>query len=189
MYELGLALPQHVQFQQCAQELADRFARQMGAIVLYQVRSGNEYVCSVRTGAVKMTGLMVYPGTRRPLLTSSGGVAILQTMPADEAQEVLADNVHQEIKRHGTTRLASMQLMLEKSRHYGFGVNLGYVVPGSHAFGVPLVGENGSAFAAICLIGTPDTFGEERLSEVHDRMRQVAAQFEERAREFGVIAQ
>lgn len=186
MYELGLALPNHAQFQRRAEAIASGFARRMAGIVLFQLRSGSEFVCSVRAGTIKMTGAMVYPGTRRPLFTSAGGVAILQALPPAEARTVLAENVHQEIKRHGTTRLDALQKMLVKSDEHGFGVNFGYVVPGSYAFGVPVRTAGGNAFAAICLIGTPDVYREERLDELHLRLLEAAAELEAGATECGI---
>ena len=186
MYELGLALPNHTQFQRCAEVIVTRCARRMAGIVIFQLRSGSEFVCSVRAGTIKMTGAMVYPGTRRPLFTSAGGVAILQTLPYEEAQALLADNVNQEVKRHGTTRLDALQKMLEKSNEHGFGVNLGYVVPGSYAFGVPVRTANGEAFAGICLIGTQEIYREGRLDELHERLLGVAHELEASARECGL---
>ncbi|WP_447920364.1 IclR family transcriptional regulator [Achromobacter aegrifaciens] len=186
MYELGLALPNHAKFQRFAEAVVTGFARRMAGIVLFQLRSGSEYVCSLRAGTITMTGAMVYPGTRRPLFTSAGGVAILQTLPAQEAQVVLAENVSQEIKRHGTTRLDALQKMLVKSDEYGFGVNFGYVVPGSYAFGVPVRNSSGDAFASICLIGTPDVYREERLDELRQRLLESAAELEAGAIECGI---
>jgi len=186
MYELGLALPHHQQFQRYAEDILAKFARRMAGIALFQFRSGSEFVCSVRAGTVKMTGAMVYPGTRRPLFTSAGGVAMLLTLPPDEARAVLLDNVNHEIKRHGTTRLESLKRMLATSTEHGFGVNFGYVVPGSYAFGVPLCTESGETFAAICLIGTPDHYGEDRLQELHGRLAEVAGELQATARECGL---
>ena len=140
MYELGLALPEHTQFQRRAEAAVQAFARRMAGIALLILRSGNEYVCSVRAGTLPLSGLMVYPGTRRPLFTSVGGVAILQTLPAEEVNKVLLDNVAQEIARRGTGRLEALQKVRERSDRHGFGVNLGDVVAGVHAFAVPVRG-------------------------------------------------
>lgn len=186
MFELGLALPTRAQFQRCAETIVDSFARRMGGIALFQFRSGSEFVCSVRAGTIAMTGAMVYPGTRRPLFTSAGGVAILQTLAPETARAVLADNVSQEIKRHGTTRLDALQKMLVKSDEHGFGVNLGYVVPNSYAFGVPVCRADGEAFAGLCLIGTPDIYEEARLDELHERLLEAAGQLEASALECGI---
>jgi len=186
MYELGLALPHHMQFQRCAEATVTAFARRMAGIALFQLRSGSEYVCSVRAGTSTMTGLMVYPGTRRPLFTSAGGVAILQTLPPEEARSVLLENVSHEIKRHGSGRMDGLQKMLVKSDEHGFGVNCGYVVPGSYAFGIPVRNAVGNVFAGVCLVGTPEIYSEDRLGELHECLLEVASELESQARDCGV---
>lgn len=175
MYELGLALPERAQFQRQAEALVQAFARRMAGVALLLLRSGNEYVCSVRAGALPLPGLMVHPGTRRPLFTSVGGVAILQSLTDDEVRSVLLDNVEQEIARRGTGRLEALQRMRERSDRHGFGVNLGDVVPGLHAFAVPVRGVRGDVFAALCLIGPAELYGEERLEDVREELQTAAA--------------
>ncbi|EJL72311.1 transcriptional regulator [Variovorax sp. CF313] len=166
MHELGLALPDHAQFQRRAEVTLDAFARRMRGVAVLLLRSGNEYVCSVRQGQLPLTGSVLYPGSRRPLFTTAGGVAILQTLHARQAREILLDNVAQEVARCGTERLAALQRMRERSDHHGFGVNLGDVVPGVHAVASPVRGSDGEAFAALCLLGTPELYGEERLPQL-----------------------
>lgn len=166
LYELGLSLQGPAALQRRAEQHLAVVARRMGGVACLLLRSGCEYVCSVRADAVQLSELMVFPGTRRPLFTSVGGVAILQTLPADEACEVLADNVDQEVSRRGTTRLDALQKMRECSDALGFGINLGYVVPSLHAFAVPVKGPGGSAFAALCLMGHAERFGAQRLPEI-----------------------
>lgn len=186
MYELGLALPSRVKFQRKAETLLHAFARRMGGISLLLMRSGTEYVCSVRTGTLQLSGLMVQVGTRRPLFTSVGGVAIIQTLPPEEAREVLLSNVAQEISGHGTQRLQALQKMQERSDHHGWGVNLGDVVQGVHALGVPLRDARGDAFAAVCLIGTPELYGESRLPELRVALQGVASALEAEADKFNI---
>lgn len=186
MFELGFALPDHVQFQHQAEPMVQAFARRMGGIALLLLRSGNEYVCTARAGALSLSGLMVYLGTRRPLFTSVGGVAILQTRPVAEVRAVLLDNVAQEIGRRGTGRLEALQKMRERSDRHGFGVNLGDVVPGVHAFAVPVLGARGDAFAALCLIGTTELYGEERLDSLRDELQCAAAPLSADAHKFNM---
>ncbi|WP_326538585.1 IclR family transcriptional regulator [Pseudorhodoferax sp.] len=184
MFELGLALPDQLQFQRRAEVLVAAFARRMAGVGVLVLRSGNEYVCSVRAGTLPVTGSVLYPGNRRPLFTTAAGVAILQTLPAAEQRAVLLDNVAQEIARCGTERLAALQRMRERSDRHGFGVNLGDVVPGVHAFAVPVRNGAGQAFAALCLLGPPGLYGEERIGAVHaellaaqDKLAAEAARF------------
>lgn len=186
MYELGLALPERARFELRAEALVQAFARRLAGIALLLLRSGNEYVCSARAGTLPLSGLMVDRGTRRPLFTSVGGVAILQTLPPHEVRSVLYDNVAQEVGRRGAGRLEALQKMRERSDRHGFGVNLGDVVPGLHAFAVPVSGSDGRAFGALCLMGTAELYGEERLAELEAELRATAAALAAEAGKFNM---
>jgi DNA-binding IclR family transcriptional regulator len=186
MYELGLALPERGQFQRRAEAGVQAFARRMAGVALLLLRSGNEYVCSVRAGTLPLSGLMVHPGTRRPLFTSVGGVAILQTLPAEVVHNVLLDNVAQEIARRGTGRLEALQKMRERSDRHGFGVNLGDVVYGLHAFAVPVRGSHGDVFAALCLMGTAELYGEEQIEDLRGELHCAADALSAHAHKFNM---
>lgn len=189
MFELGLALPDHQQFQRRAEALVHPFACRLGGVAVLLLRSGNEYVCSMRAGNLPLSGSVLYPGTRRPLFTAAGGVAMLQTLEADAVRAVLLDNVAQEIARCGTGRLAALQKMRERSDRHGFGVNLGDVVPGVHAFAAPVFGTQGvraGAIAALCLLGSPELYGEERLPELRTALFEAARQLGDEACKFNL---
>lgn len=109
MYELGLARPAQALYQECVDSAVERFARRMKGIALFMLRSGAEYVCTTRSGSLVLSGLMIDKGSRKPLFTSVGGVAILQTLPIQEQQEILTLNVQQETLVRGPDRLASLQ--------------------------------------------------------------------------------
>lgn len=186
MFELGFALPDRARFQRLAETQARAFARRMGGVALFLLRSGNEYVCTVRAGSLPLTGLMVEEGTRRPLFTSVGGVAILQTLPQAEAHRILQDNVAQEVARRGDGRLAALQRMRERSDQHGFGVNLGDVVPGIHAFAMPVPDSLGQAFAALCLTGTAELYAESRLEELRRVLTDAASLLHQEAIKFNM---
>lgn len=186
MFELGLALPDQQQFQRRAEVLVEAFARSMAGIGMLLLRSGNDYVCSVRAGSLKLAGMMLEPGTRRPLFTSVGGIAILQTLPPQQAQDILRDNVTQEIARRGPARLDALLKMRERSDRHGFGVNLGDVAVGVHSFAVPVHGSRGDAIAGLCLSGTPELFGEERIEDVRQALLEAASKLEVEARRLNV---
>lgn len=183
LYELGLSLQGPSALQRRAEQQLGAFARRMGGIACLLLRSGCEYVCSVRADAVQLSELMVFAGTRRPLFTSVGGVAILQTLPAEEARQVLLDNIAREIARRGTARLELLQKLRERSDAYGFGVNLGDVVPSVHSFAVPVAGPDGTAFASVCLMGHAERFGAERVPEMKAELEAAAGALSVDARE------
>ncbi len=186
MFELGLALPDHMRFQRRAETVVGAFGRRLGGIGVLLLRSGNEYVCSVRAGSLPLNGSVLYPGNRRPLFTSAGGVAILQTLPADEMRAVLLDNVAQEVARCGTERLAALQRMRERSDRHGFGVNLGDVVPGIHAFAVPVCGTAGNTVASVGLLGPPDLYGERDVNRLRDELQATGALLAEELRKLNM---
>jgi DNA-binding IclR family transcriptional regulator len=174
IYELGLALHGQHAFQASAEAQLGSWARRLDGNALLLLRSGYEYVCSVRVGPAKVPGLMVDHGTRRPLFTSVGGVAIILALPDEEARDILQNNIAQEIAKQGSTRLPALEKMRERSRRHGFGINLGDVVGGIHAFAVALHGLDGKPFAAVCLMGTPERFPESRLEVWHQELRRMA---------------
>ncbi|MDO9437012.1 IclR family transcriptional regulator [Hydrogenophaga sp.] len=184
MFELGLALPDAMQFQRAAETALSALARRMNGLALMMYRSGSEYVCSLRAGSLQLAGMMVYPGTRRPLFSAAGGVAILLTLPQDEVRSILAENTAAEIGRNGAVRLASLQKMYDRSSEHGWGVNLGDVVPGVHAFGVTIASEDGDAFASLSLVGTADLYPHARLEQVRKEMQLVAEALSLEARKF-----
>jgi len=184
LFELSLSLPGYAAFQQACERRLAKFALETEAIAWLILRSGNEYVCAVRQGDLELRGLMVHVGTRRPLFTSVGGVAMLQTLPSLEADNILEDNVKHEAAQRGDARLASLKQMRDRSQRHGFGVNLGDVAPGVHAFAVPVCDSNGRAVAAVCLTGLPEQFPEARVPEVRKALTEVAVGVESDARQF-----
>ena len=183
LYELGLSLPGYSAFPQACKEQLTKFAERMHGVVLLLLRSGNEYVCAIRVGAPVLSEMLVHVGTRRPLFTSVGGVAMLQAMPESEAGAVLAHNIGQEVARRGNARLAALKQVRDRSDTHGFGVNLGDVVPGLHAFAVPVFGLLQEVLASVCLMGAAERFSLARLAEIHTELQSIAACVEKIAAE------
>ena len=185
MYELGFAQPQRTFFHSAIEPTFKRCAQRLHGIALLLYRSGNEYVCGMRAGTLQLSGLMVHQGTRRPLFTSVGGIAILQTLAEDEVHSILQNNIAQELARRGAGRLAALQKMRDRSEQHGFGVNLGDVVPGVHALAVPVFNTHQCigtcAIAALCIVGTAELYGEERLAQLREELESTATQFTDEA--------
>ncbi|RYX93659.1 MAG: transcriptional regulator [Comamonadaceae bacterium] len=175
MYELGLARTEDIGFHARAEVIVKQFAKRMAGIARLQLRSGDEYVCSIREGHLKLTGDMVEVGVRRPLCTSAAGLAIVQTLPIEQAEGIYRRNLVQETLRLGPKRLRALQTLWECSYRHGFGVNFGFLVPGSYAFAVPVKNSAGDAMAAICLVGTPDLYGEDQLTDLRHELEATAS--------------
>jgi DNA-binding IclR family transcriptional regulator len=104
-------------------------------------------------------------GTRRPLITSAGGVAILLGSPERDAADIRVNNIQQELARCGDVRLKALERMYQRSQAFGFGVNLGDVVPGIHAVAVPFFSRPDKAIASLCLMNWSHNLPEARVDE------------------------
>jgi len=174
LFELGLALPEHSQFRRSAETILRVFAHEMTCVAMLLLRSGDDFVCTVREGSALHTGTMMHPGTRRPLITSAGGVAILQALPKLETERIVAENTEREIMKHGTGRLAGLQRMRERSAQHGMGLNLGDLVPHSFAYSLPVRNHADEAFAAVVITGKPEQFPESNIDELRMKLRRIA---------------
>ena len=170
VWELGLSVPGHPEsYGSCQQRLAI-LARRFGGLAFLMVRSGNEYVCAVRAGDADLRAVSVGIGTRRPLITSAGGVSILLALPEQEAAEAKANNIQQEIARCGEVRLKALEKMYRRSEAIGFGLNLGDVVPGIHAVAAPVFSQARKPVASLCLMTWPDNLPESKVDEAYNAL-------------------
>jgi DNA-binding IclR family transcriptional regulator len=170
LFELGLTLAPHAAFQSAAQAPLLRLARRTGGVAFLYLRSNNDFVCAGRVGKTELKGLSIHIGTRRPLVTSAGGMAIVVALPAEESKAVVAENMKR-LSRFGELRARSIERMLRRSQSQGFGINLGDVVPGINAFGFAIRNSQGSPVASLGLSASDEDFppgGTARLRELLD---------------------
>jgi DNA-binding IclR family transcriptional regulator len=163
--ELALSAPARGAPPEICRERLASVGKRFGGLVFLMIRSGNEYVCAMRAGHAELRAVSVETGTRRPLITSAGGVSILLALPEHEAQRIRVNNIRQEISRAGDARLKNLDQMYRRSQAFGYGVNLGDVVPGIHAVGVPVFSRPGKPVASLCLMTWSDSLPESRVDE------------------------
>lgn len=81
---LPLAVPQYAAL--CAQidlRLEQVVAR-TGCIASFSLRSGNDMVCvAQKRASIEIAGMLIRVGTRRPIVASVAGRAVLQRLPPD----------------------------------------------------------------------------------------------------------
>ncbi len=178
LFELGLGVPRLANLaKHCAPSLA-HLARNSPGVALLFLSSGDEFVCVDRAGAATIMGLSIEVGTRRPLLVSAGGVAMLLALPEAQQEHIVQANLRQ-LRSFSAPRLAAVRKMLRRSRRLGFGVNLGDLVPGIHAFGVPLMDTHGRPFASISIVGRAQAMPRARSTEFETLLRAEAARIEQ----------
>lgn len=174
LFELGLTLAPLASFQAASQTPLARLARRTGGVAFLYLRSSNDFVCAGRVGRTELKGLSIHIGTRRPLITSAGGVAIVVALRDTEAQQVLAENMKR-IARFGELRARSIERMLRRSQQQGFGVNLGDVVPGIHALAVALKDASGEPVASVGVSASAEEFPRPEIPKLQALLAEEAA--------------
>lgn len=152
-------------FQAACQVPLSHVARRTGGVAFLYLRSGTDFVCAGRVGATSLKGLSIQLGTRRPLVSSSGGVAILVALPEEESRRIIAENLKR-ITRFGELRTKSIEKMIRRSREHGFGINLGDVVPGINSFGIAIHDAQGAPFASLTVSGASGDFPASGIPKV-----------------------
>jgi DNA-binding IclR family transcriptional regulator len=102
-------------------------------------------------GTSNLKALSIEVGTRRPLITAAGGIAMLIEM-GEQTSQAMQKNM-KDVARFGGERVHALQEVLRESRKVGYGVHRGQIVPGVHALGLALTNSDGVPFASISIVG------------------------------------
>lgn len=137
LFELGLALPDYTELQPLLKPSLATLARTLRGVALFYLRSGIDAVCMARADSVNVPGLSVEVGSRRLMVTTAGGMAMLVSLDAGDRMAVLRANMEELVSGGEERRLAVLR-MYRRSRRWRAGVNLADIVPGIHAFALPL---------------------------------------------------
>jgi len=164
LYELALSVPFMAGFVGVAQASLDRIAMRTGVAAYLFLRSGSEYVCAATSGRSHLKGVTIEVGTRRPLIATTGGIAILIGLGA-EAQTVVDKNIA-DLRRFGSERLRAVQRVLRESRRVGFAVHHGQIVPAVHALGLPVRDRSGAPVASVSVIGPAERLPATKTDEI-----------------------
>jgi DNA-binding IclR family transcriptional regulator len=185
LFELSLALPAYSDFLAAAQAPLKRIARATGMVAYLFLRSGEDFVCAARHGSTEIKALSINKGTRRPLLSAAGGIAMLITLDEAEFSSVVKHNLAQ-IERFGPQRIKALQAVLRESKRCGFGLHQGQIVPGVHALGVAVRNSSGKPLAALTVVGAAEKLPPARVSEFASMLNAEAAVLSEAASRYGV---
>lgn len=165
LFELSLTLPPLAEFQAACQAPLARVARRTRGVAFMYLRSGTDFVCAARVGATSLKGLTIHVGTRRPLVTSSGGVAILVALPQEEFRRIVAENMKR-VAGFGELRIKSIEKMIRRSREQGYGINLGDIVPGINSFALAIRDAKNAPFASLVVSGATEDLPAKEIPKV-----------------------
>lgn len=180
IFELGLAIPHYQELQERCQQAVDAVAAEFKATSVFYLRSGSEWVCSVRAGPAVYGGTILEVGTRRPLLSSVGGVAMLMTLESNEMEELVSINKHQ-LRRLDDDAIESLEDMLHNSKRLGYAFNKEQVTKGVHSFGVPAFDSDGQVFGSLTLANRSEALPAERGLELIEALSHEARKIEQSA--------
>jgi DNA-binding IclR family transcriptional regulator len=171
LYELGLGMPAFQAFRERVEPRMERLARATDAVASFLLRSGDEMVCAFqKRGDADLPGMLIRIGTRRPLFSAVGGLAMLQRMPAKEAQQILQRNRREEIRRRGTRRLEDLDRMRTRSAQAGYGLTRGDLAPGIWAMAEAVVDPAGQPMGSLTLAGSETALSEGWLAQAHAQL-------------------
>jgi DNA-binding IclR family transcriptional regulator len=170
LFELGLSVPGLGAFQAICQAPVARAAARTGGVASLYLRSGDEFVCAVRSGTTGIRALSSEIGTRRPLVMSVGGVAILVALPEREVRAALQQGLAK-LAHQRDDRAKSIERMVLASQERGYGFNAGFVVPGVNAFGVAVRNRYGTPVASLAVAGSTDELALKNADAIVDALR------------------
>jgi DNA-binding IclR family transcriptional regulator len=185
LFELSLALPSFAEFLEGSQTALKRLARATGMVDYLFLRSGTDSVCAARQGVTDIKALLTEKGTRRPLLSGVGGIAMLIAMAEAESAEVIKRNMS-EMERFGSERVKAAQLVLRESKKVGYAIHRGQMVPGVHAIGVAIQDSGGVPFAALTVVCPAERMPSARVPALVSILQEEAQRIEVSARRYGV---
>jgi DNA-binding IclR family transcriptional regulator len=159
LVELGLSVTSSQPLVDEGRALAERLAHRTDGVAFLYLRSGVDCVVAARCERRTNHGMLNDFGCRRPLITSSGGVAMLSVLPREERESIVENNLGQ-LRNMGVPRLERFEQMLARSLRTGYAQNLQDVASGIHSFSVAILDRSGSPIASIAVAGDPDQFPE-----------------------------
>ena len=176
LFELSLSLPEHYpDFVRACHEPMSRITRQFGGVTYLIVRSHADAVCVARVGVPSLKGMTVEVGTRKPLMSTVGGIAILIALGADERRRIVEQN-RKDMRQHEMPRFDSLEKVLRDSLRQGFAVNHGVIVPDINAVGFAVNDPIGEPFAALVASGSANDFPASRTKQIMTKLSEEGAQ-------------
>jgi len=170
LFELSLALPpSYAQFVEACRPSLGRIARRTGGLAYLMVRSQAEAVCLAREGNLSTRALTIDVGSRRPLVLSAGGLAILIALDRSDRTATLKVNRDEVRKRHRPP--APIEVALRESLRLGFGIYRGAFLSGIQAVGAATRDSGGQAFGSVSVAVAAADSSLSRLRQIAGMLR------------------
>lgn len=177
-YRMGLASAARFDIVELADRGMSRLADETGDTVFLSLRHGDDALCAARKiGAFPIRTLTLNVGDFRPLGVGAGSLALLASLPDDEAQHVIARN---RLKLAAYPSIAPDRLkeMVAKTRRQGYSVNDGLVLEEMAAIAIPVHDASGRTIAAISVAAIRSRMNPPRRATIVELLERERAAIE-----------
>lgn len=156
-----------------------RLAELTGDTVYLTVRDGSQALCVDRmVGNFPIRTATLRVGDRRPLGSCPGSLALLVGQ-SPELVEQLMINRSQSPTVGRTSDTVTLPRLIEESRSNGYSMSPEIWVPGADGIGVPVLGAEESAVAALTLESIDSRLAEPRRTQLVEWLRREATELSE----------
>lgn len=161
-----------------AQPSMERLTERTADTVYMSIRRDYESICVERfEGDYPIKTLTLDVGDRRPLGVGAGSMALLAFQSDEFVSRAIAANAAA-VKATWGFASAELSEFVEETRRKGFAYNPGRVAPGMTAIGVPILGANGDAVAALGVGAITSRMTQERSANIVTWMLEEAREIE-----------
>lgn len=179
---LGMARGNRFPIRGVAETFLYELAAKVGDTVFLTIRQGGDSIAIERvTGHYPIQVLATETGVRRPLGAGVAGVAILASLPPEEAAALASANARR-LARLGMTT-AGLQARVKEARTLGYAWAPVGLVPNTSAVAAPIVDEQGNPLAAVTIAAMTDRLSERRLGPAVSALRDTAQRIARRRSE------
>lgn len=156
-----------------------RLAELTGDTVYLAVRMGSQALCVDRVdGSFPIRAATLRVGDRRPLGTCPGSLALLAGQPQELVEQLMLNASQSQI---GGPKIDAVGLphLIEQSRAHGYSMSPEILVPGANGLGVPVMGADGAAVAALSLEAIDSRLAEPRRTQLVGWLQREATELSE----------
>jgi DNA-binding IclR family transcriptional regulator len=165
LFTLGIAAHQFAIRDQFHSTL-ERIAEKTGDTAYLVMRSGSDALCVDRViGSYPIQVLTFEIGERRPLGIGGGSIALLASLPDNQAEAIIAANA----SRYSSFKKKTpedVRRMVSQCRRLGYGLSVRNVNPDTIGVGVPILNQQGQVIAAVSVAGIAKRMGPSRQREI-----------------------
>lgn len=181
LFSLGAKTARRFNTLSHAREVVTKIAERTGDTVVLTVRNKYDGVCiDICSGSYPLKAQTLSVGESLPLGVSSGGLAILATMSADDVKHVVQYNA---LKINNFHRVTPQELLrhVQDTRERGYAIYRGHIVAGMGAVGFSIKDARGLAHAAISVSAVLDRLSPERVESIVKLVTSEILEIEEKA--------